>query len=226
MAEPIVQAKAIVVQTQEEERYRLAHLLQSGPAQLLANAALEIETCLQLMNEQPDTARAGLTALLLELRQGLGDVRELITELQPPLLSELGLTASLRKYVDALNKQNGLRIQLTGWDALTKRLPATMEVAVFRIVQEALENVRDHARATHATVTLEAEPEQLRVTIADDGQGFDATRGVTNGRRLGLVAMRDRAEALGGNLHIFTEPGRGVRVVLIAPLHTSLTARH
>src|SRR5512140_3575247 len=93
-------SKAVVVQTQEEERYRLARALQNGPAQLFANAALEIETSLRLMEEQPDAARAGLLALIAELRQGLGEVRDLIAELQPPLLGEFGLGISLRKYIE------------------------------------------------------------------------------------------------------------------------------
>jgi two-component system, NarL family, sensor histidine kinase DegS len=223
MTDPNVQAKAIAVQTQEEERYRIAHLLQSGPAQILANAALEIETCLKLMNDQPDTAREGLSSLLLELRQGLKDLRGLITDLQPPLLNELGLAAGLVKYVEAFTKHTGIVVELHGWEALTLRLPTTVEVSLFRIIQEALDNVREHARTSHAQVTLELGSDQLIVTIVDNGQGFDRPHNMTPGRRLGLVTMRDRAEVLGGNLQIFTEPGHGVRVVLTAPTRTSIS---
>ncbi len=220
MTDSAVLAKAIVVQTQEEERYRLARLIQAGPAQLLANAILEIDTYLQLMDEQPATARIGLTALLMELKQGLDDVRGLIAELQPPLLDELGLAPSLKKYTDDFSKQTGIAIQLVGWELLTERLPATMEVAIFRIVQEALENIRKHAHATHAELKFEPNPNQLVLVITDDGKGFELGQGIIPGRRLGLVAMRDRAELLGGNLQIFTEPGHGVRVVLTAPMRT------
>ncbi|MDE3088430.1 MAG: sensor histidine kinase [Chloroflexota bacterium] len=221
MGDSATVSQAMVVQTQEEERYRLARTLQEGPGQLLANAALEIETCLRLMNDQPDAAREGLTALLTELRQGYGHVRDLIAELQPPLIAELGLSASLQQYTEAFARRTGIRVGLRGWDALVERFPATIEMAIFRIVQEALDNVREHARAKQAQVALELTQDQLTVTISDNGAGFDPSRPITAERRLGLVAMRDRAELLGGNLQVFSEPGHGVRVVLTAPVRKS-----
>jgi len=221
MADSTTLTKALLIQTQEEEHYRLARWLQTGPAQLLANAALEVETCLRLMDAEPQTARQGLTALLRELRLGLSDLRAIIAELQPPLLDELGLVASLNRYAENLAQQTGLDVQLSGWDALAERLPATMEAAIFRVVQEALDNVRAHARASHAQVRLEYTAAQLSVTISDNGRGFDRSRGVVPGRRLGLVAMRDRAELLNGTCQIFSEPGKGVRVVLTVPLLTT-----
>jgi DNA-binding NarL/FixJ family response regulator len=217
MDDPTIQAKAISVQTQEEERYRLANLLQASLAQLLSNATLEIETCLQLMDADPKTARDGLTTLLHEIRHGLTDVHMWIRELQPPLLKELGLVPSLRRYADDFSKQTGIALTLTGWAALTERIPETLEIALFRIIQEALDNVREHAHASQAEVKLDLTPEELVVTIADNGQGFDVSQGIVPGRRLGLVAMRDRADLLAGSLQIFSEPGRGARVVLTAP---------
>ncbi len=219
MAESTMLAKAVVVQTQEEERYRLARMLQEGPGQLLANAALEIETCLRLMDDQPDAARAGLTALLDELRQGLIRVRDLVAELSPPLLNELGLAPSLQKYAEEFTRRTDIRVVLRGWEALAERYPLTMEMAIFRVIQEALDNVREHARANQVQVELESNPDRFTVTIADNGTGFDPSRPVAPSRRLGMVAMRDRAELLGGNLQVFSEPGHGVRVVLTAPTH-------
>jgi two-component system, NarL family, sensor histidine kinase DegS len=219
MAESTMLARAVVVQIQEEERYRLARMLQEGPGQLLANAALEIETCLHLMNDQPDAARDGLTALLDELRQGLTSVRVLVAELSPPLLNELGLASSLEKYAEEFSRRTGIRVALRGWETFTQRYPLTMEMAIFRVIQEALDNVREHARATQAQVELEFTPDRFTVTIADNGTGFDPSQPVAPNRRLGLVAMRDRAELLDGNLQVFSEPAHGVRVVLAAPTH-------
>ena len=218
-------ATAVVVQTQEEERYRLARSLQDGPGQLLANAALEIETCLQLMDDQPAAARDGLTVLLDELRLGLANVRELVAELQPSLLNEFGLQASLQKYAETFSKRNGIRVGLRGWDALTERFPPTMELAIFRIVQEALDNVREHSHADKVDASLELGQDRLTVTVSDNGSGFDATQSIAPGRRLGLVAMHDRADLLGGNLQVFSEPGHGVRVVLTAPYRKSYATR-
>ncbi|MBM3127067.1 MAG: sensor histidine kinase [Chloroflexi bacterium] len=217
MADSITLSRALLVQAQEEERRRIARRLHDGPAHLLANAALEIETCLRLMQTQPHLAREGLTALAQELGAGADDLRGIIAELQPPLLDELGLRASVKQYVENFARQNKLTIHLSGWDALSQRLPATMETAIFRVIQEALDNVRAHARASRVQVRVERTPEQIRVTIGDDGKGFDRSRGAPTGRRLGLLAMRDRAESLNGELQIFSEPGKGVQVVLTVP---------
>lgn len=208
----------MIVQAQEEERYRLANYLQQGPAQLFANAAVEIETFLRLLDSEPESARAGLLSLSAELRQALANIRDMIAELQPPLLVELGLEASLQRYTMEFSRRAGITTTLVGWQSLTERLPATMEIAIFRIIQEALENIRTHAHATAAEVRLDSRHELLTLTIADNGQGFCANGGLANKRRLGLVAMSDRAELLGAQLQIFSQPARGVRVVLTVPL--------
>lgn len=213
-------SNAVIVQSQKEERHRIARALQSGPAQVLANAALEIEACLRLMNDQPDTARAGLNALLTELREGLSAVRVLIAELQPPLLGELGLEASVQKYAADFSKRTGIAVTLVGWDLQSHRLPPTMETAIFRIVQEALGNVEEHAVATQVQIDMERSSERLSITIADNGQGFVANlSALSSERRLGIVAMRDHAEWLGGQLQVYSDPGRGARVVVSVPLH-------
>lgn len=217
MSHPTAQAKAIVVQTQEEERLRLARLLQAGPAQLLANTTFEIDTCLRLIDTQPQTAREGLQSLLVELQQGLGDVRDLIASLQPPLLEEMGLGASLSKFVKKFAAQTGITVEMIGWEQLTERLPATVELSIYRIAQEAMENIRRHSHASHAQIEYQRQSNQLVVTISDNGQGF-APQSLAPGRRWGLVMMQDRAELLEGNLQIFSEPGHGVRVILTAPL--------
>ena len=222
MSDPRVQAQALIVQAQEEERYRLARLLHEGPAQLLANTTVEIESYLRLMDVHPQAAREGLQSLLIELQKGLGSVRELIAGLQPPLLAEMGLVAGLQKYAETFSKQTGIAVELKGWEQLTERLPATAELAIFRIIQEAVENIREHAQAHRAQIVLEVQPTQLIITIADDGKGFVASDTPAS-RRLGFVAMRDRAELLGGNLQVFSDPGRGVRVVLTAPLQIRRT---
>ncbi len=218
MTNPTAQAKAIVVQTQEEERYRLARMLQAGPAQLLANATFEIETCLRLIDTQPQTAREGLDSLKRELAQGLDELRDLISNLQPPLLEEMGLVAGLHKYITKFSDQTAIPVDLIGWERLTERLPATVELSIFRIVQEALENIRHHSQASHAQVEFAFQNSNLTIVIADNGKGF-APQSLAPGRRWGLVMMQDRAELLEGNLQIFSEPGHGVRVILTAPLH-------
>ena len=218
MTSPENRGKAVAAQTMEEERYRLARSLQGGTAHLLANAALEIENCLGLLDTRPESARQGLGLLARELRQGLGDLRELIAELQPPLLDELGLSPSIKKYTDEFARRTRIKVHLRGWRALTVRLPSTVEIALFRIIQEALENVRQHSQATRVELVLVLARDHFQITINDNGTGFDSARGVQPRRRLGLAAMRDRAESIGGTIHVYSKPGHGVRVMLLAPL--------
>ncbi len=212
-------SSAIVVQTQEEERYRLARALHNGPGQLLANAALEIETVLRLLDDDPAAARQGLRALLAELQEGFHDVRRMVHKLQPPLLNDLGLRASLEKTVAEFSARTGIAATLNGWEHLTDRLPASVETAIFRIAHEALENVAEHSGASRVQLTLTATANAFHLEIEDNGKGFDPRAyGKTNGeRRLGLLAMNDRAEFLGGDFRIYSEPGYGTRLVLEVP---------
>jgi two-component system sensor histidine kinase DegS len=213
---------ALIIQTQEEERYRLARRLVNGPAQLLANAVFEIEHCIPLLDSEPQVARTGLQALLDELKQGLDDFRDLVADLQPPLLAELGLAKSIERYVERFGQRYAITLRLAGWETLPRRLPSTLETAIFRIIQEALNNVRLHSGASIVEIQAALDDQQILITISDNGRGFilpDDTP-LNHHRQLGLVGMRDRAQAVGGQLQIFTEPRHGVRVVVRLPYQT------
>lgn len=211
----------IFFQLQEEERYRLAHALMDGPGQILANALVELENSLRLVHDDPVAAVAGISALRNEIRTGLSQLRTFVAELQPPLLDELGLGACLKEYVQAFGAKNGVRVECVGCDTMGDRLPSTIEIAVFRIVQEALANVRAHSGATHVRVKMERVADLVRLEVRDNGRGFVTTEeAVINRRQLGLVGMYDRAKLIGGQLQIFSEPHKGTRVVLTVPYHS------
>jgi signal transduction histidine kinase len=211
---------SIFFQLQEEERYRLARALMDGPGQILANALFELEHSLPLIESDPAAAHFGIYALRSEIRTGLAQLKMFVAELQPPLLAEMGLGPSLGHYVNNFGAQNGLASDCRGCDALAGRLPTTIETTLFRIVQEALDNVRDHAQATKVQVELEVINDQLRLVIEDNGKGFLPRNETSPKRRqLGLVAMRDRAALVGGQLQIFSESGHGTRVVVTVPYH-------
>ncbi len=206
-------------QLQEEERYKLARALMSGPGQLLANALVELEHALALLDAKPEAARAGLTSLCQEVRVGLADLKSYVAELQPPLLEEMGLGPSLRQYTVSFGTRNGIAVECVGCDSLGERLPNTIEIVIFRIVQEALANVLEHSGATQVRVQVERFAKQLQVQVEDNGRGFQNGPGGPRHRQLGLLAMRDRAQMLGGQLQIFSEPGKGLRVVVTVPYH-------
>lgn len=215
---------SIFLQLQEEERQRLAHALMNGPGQILANALMEIEYSLPLLEKNPQVAISGLNALRDELRGGLAQLKNYVAELQPPLLEEMGLGASIAQYLENFGARTGLDVDCNDCEHFRERYPMTIEIALFRILQEALANVQTHAQATRLTVHLARWSERIQMTIQDNGRGFAPhTNMMPKKRQLGLISMRDRAELLGGQLQLFSESGQGVRVVVTIPYHGQIS---
>jgi len=206
-----------LIRSQEEERRHIAEQLRAGPGQLLANAALELEYAVPLVESQPAEVCAGLAELKNELRTGLIQLRQLIAELEPPpLLEELGLAASLTRYLESYQAQTGLQVHLD--IDLPADLPDTMAITIFRILQEALTNIRKHANATRVCISGQTQDEVLVLTVEDDGCGFDnALLGHTPRRHPGLIRMHDRAALLHGRLQITSQAGRGTQIKLTIP---------
>lgn len=206
-----------IIQSQEEERSRLARELEEGVGQLLANAVFELASCRYLLNTQNPAVDEGLVALQAELEQGLSNLRQLIADLDPPaILGNFGLVAGLRRYLEGFETRTGIQSAMD-IRAITERLPATVEIAIFRIVQEALENVRRHAQASHVKLEIYEEKDFLVFSITDDGTGLQPERVGSRGRSLGLVSMHDRAELLQGKLRMRSDAQQGTQVILSIP---------
>lgn len=183
-------------------------------AQLLANAAVELAACRLLLPGEPRAVEKGLASLENELRAGLEALRWLMSDLQtPPLLQELGLAATLTRYAQRFAECYGIRLSVSS-PANLPRLPGTVELAVFRIIQEGLRNVAQHARASHVQITLARQDHGLVVEISDDGRGFAPTDLVDAN---GLIDMQEWAELLHGRLLITSAPGQGTRLTLRVP---------
>ena len=201
---------------QEVERQALARELHDQVGQNLT--ALNINLNIFRTQLPPGAAQLldqRLADSLALLRETTARTREVMVELHPPLLDEYGLITALRAHVDRLTQRLNLAIAVTG-DEPAPRLPAPVEMALFRIAQEALNNIAKHARATRASLTLESFPAGIGLTIADDGVGFDpsARRQPDGHSGWGLITMRERAEAAGGRLQVETRPGQGTRIVV------------
>lgn len=208
------------MQLQEEERQRLARSLMQGPGQVLANALMEIEYSLPLLEKNPQVAIGGLNALRDELRDGLTQLKNYVAELQPPLLEEMGLGPSVSQYIRQFSERTGIGSECQGCEQFQERYPKTIELTLFRILQEALTNVETHAHASHVNVELTKQANQVRMAIQDDGRGFaPLSSALPKKRQLGLIVMRDRAEFLGGQMQLFSEKGRGVRLIVTIPYH-------
>ncbi|HET9222521.1 MAG TPA: histidine kinase, partial [Roseiflexaceae bacterium] len=162
---------ANIIQAQEKERLRISLQLHDGPAQSMSNLVLRAEICQRLLDRDLDQARAELSGLKTAINTTLQDTRRFIFDLRPMILDDLGLVPTLRRYVQQFSEKNNLEVNLMV-QSIDSRLPTHYEVAIFRFIQEALNNVAKHANATQARVLLEASSGSIHVSVEDDGSGF------------------------------------------------------
>jgi signal transduction histidine kinase len=195
-----------------EERNRLARELHDSVSQKLFGLVLSAESAATLLDRDGEEARAELERLRGLAQEAMEELRSLVFELRPPNLESEGLAAALRKHVDVLRRvyRREIRVEVTGRPARAPEL----EREVFRIAQEALQNALRHADAARLEVDLEAVDGRLRLTVRDDGVGFDPQASGIRSRRLGLTSMEERAEAIGGTLAIESRVGEGTTVRL------------
>lgn len=206
-----------LIDAQEAERKRLARELHDQIGQALT----AIQISLQTARSKPD----GGTASILEdcltiIDESLGLVHDLSLDLRPSLLDDLGLGAALRWYVERATSRADLNARLSV-DAIGSRFSSEMETACFRIAQESLTNVVRHAAARTVSITLVHEDNCLKLTVKDDGVGFDvheAMERMGSNTSLGLQGMRERAAALGGILEIKSSPKSGTEIAAKFPL--------
>jgi signal transduction histidine kinase len=200
-----------VVAAQELERKRLARELHDETGQALTSMLLGLKTVEDA--DDPADVRAA-AAELRELVVGtLQDVRRLAVELRPKALDDFGLEAALERLADTFREQTGIGVEV---EARTgDRLPAEIETALYRIVQEALTNVVKHAHARHVSIVVTRKDGGVAALIEDDGRGFDPG---TDDDGLGLVGMRERVSLLGGRLAVESAAGSGTTVVAEVPL--------
>jgi len=206
--------------SQEEERKRISRDLHDETAQDLVGLMQRIDLCRLQAGENPQLIPA-LDELADLTSNTLLGVRRMSHALRPLILEDLGLVAALQTITEDLGRQlTDARIscQVIGDE---RRLPPETELTAFRIVQEALTNVRKHARyASWVYVTVQFQPDLLQVSVEDDGPGFRLTQSDvrSNSDHLGLLGMKERAELLGGMLDIHSQPRQGTRVTLTLPL--------
>jgi two-component system sensor histidine kinase DegS len=207
-----------IIRAQEEERRRLARDMHDGPAQMLANVMLRAEICERLLEVDLSQVRGELRSLKEVVRGSLKDIRKVIFDLRPMALDDLGLVPALKRYVSELRDQRSFPIEFTV-QGLERRMPSGVEVAGFRIVQEALNNVMKHASAAKVEVKVEFGKDALIIAVVDDGQGFAVDEALTErGDHFGLLSMRERVELLEGTCEIESAPGRGASIKVRLPL--------
>lgn len=198
------------------ERNRLARELHDAVAQKLFSLRLTAQAAVALATRDPERVPAELAQVERLAADALGELRSVILELRPADLEEDGLTTSLRKHVEMLNRVYDARLTFHGdGDLGDIGLSEERELTLFRIAQEAVHNALRHAHARDVALRLCREGSLVSLTIADDGTGFDIAAAGRDG--LGLTSMRDRAEEVGGALTVESAPGTGTVVKVEVP---------
>jgi two-component system NarL family sensor kinase len=198
-----------------EERARLAREIHDTLAQSLTAIALHLEGGLHQLERSPTEARERLERALATCRASLEEARRSVLNLRTVPLAERPLPAALAALGRAFTSETGIRVRMRVADGDCTGLPLRTEGELYRIAQEALANVRRHAKASEVIVTLQADARGVRLTVRDDGVGF--TPGAARDGRYGLLGMRERAALLGGRLRIASRPGQGTTIRATVP---------
>lgn len=217
-----------IIMAQEEERRRIAREIHDGLAQSMAHLVLRSEISERMLaRKEYDLVKQELNDLKGQVRSGLEEVRKIIFNLRPMMLDDLGLIPTLRKLVQDFEERTKIR---TEYEASGKeaRLPSGMEVAIYRLVQEAFNNVYKHAQATFVSLHVMIGHDQVTVMVYDNGVGFDhelVEAKMGKGTHFGLVGMKERIELLDGELKIESSRGNGTRITMKIPVGDKRTDR-
>jgi signal transduction histidine kinase len=207
------------VTVQERERQRISQDLHDGLNQLLVGALLELKSGRErLSHEDLKAAESSFQQVGEILHHVEGELRQTIHDLRPPVLDALGLVPSLSRYAEQFTSHAGIECEVISTGDSFRLVP-DVEIGLYRIMQEALQNVSVHSGAQRVIVAVNFEPDVLTLFISDNGRGFDLAVFERNGNgHFGLLGMRERAESFGGKLVIKTEVGRGTQVGVWIPI--------
>lgn len=212
------EASRMIIETQEQERKRVARELHDETTQDLASLAIRTELLRSKLHD-PLLVQA-VAELQEEIERTLTEMRRITYDLRPSMLDDLGLAAAIHWYVQHRVDSEQVQVDLQV-DELP-RYDSSLETAVFRIIQEAVSNAVKYAQMHHLEIHVHEQPsgKQLQVLISDDGVGFDpsSVRTEASGRGLGLYGMRERAETIGAHLEIQSSPGNGTKILLVVPI--------
>ena len=206
-----------IIKAQEDERLRVSREIHDGPAQEMANLIYQASICERLVDTRPEEAKAGLQELRRQIRTCLADVRQIIFDMRPMSLDDLGLVPALRQLVSKLEERKVLKtdFQVNGKE---RALEKHVEVTLFRIIQEGLNNIHRHAGVSEGRLRLLFSPDNLSILISDEGRGFDMEEteemrknGTGNGH-FGILGMEERAKLIGASLNVISHPGEGTKI--------------
>ncbi|SDC37919.1 two-component system, NarL family, sensor histidine kinase DegS [Pelagirhabdus alkalitolerans] len=205
-----------IIEAQEEERRRISREIHDGPAQMLANILLRADLVDRTFRERSrKEAMEEMKSMRQMVRSSLYEVRRIIYDLRPMALDDLGLLPTIRKYLSNVEDYHKISIELSERGEFTS-LQSKYEVALFRLIQESVQNAMKHAKPSLVQVKIEIKSNQVTVVICDNGIGFDLEQ--KKDKSFGLIGMRERVEMLDGELKIDSKLGKGTTIYIKIPL--------
>ena len=209
-----------IIRSTELERQKIAREIHDGPAQAIANIIFRLDIVHKTMAQKPEAVPDEM-AKVKEIAQGaLNEIRHFIFDLRPMTLQDLGLTATLKKIIQTNSTMTETKIDLL-IEGDERSLDPAVELAIFRIAQESLNNIKKHAKADHAWVHLRYLEDRVILIVEDDGSGFDLKarkeKSIDQYQSFGLLGMQERADDVMGTLQIASQPLRGTKIIFTVP---------
>lgn len=209
-----------IIKAQEQERQRVSREIHDGPAQTMANIVLKAELCERLIDLDIAKAKEQLNLLKSIVRDSLKDIRRIIYDLMPMSLDDLGLIPTIQRLILNFEKESNINVDfLVNSKGEVKE--SIIQLTIFRIIQEALNNIKKHSKATSVTIRLDIGLEKIYVMIIDNGIGFDVNEKVDSLNTqsgFGLYSIRERVDLLKGKININSEVGKGTKINVVIPL--------
>ena len=209
-----------LINAQETERQMISYELHDRVAQDLSVSKIE---CDMLLKHQPGLqshVKERLLAISNSLQGAIGSVREISYDLRPPVLADMGIAEALKIYCEEFSKKNGVKIDFQSAGLHLFKLDSNIEIHLYRLVQEGLNNIRKHADATQVNIMLMGASPNIILSIEDNGKGFDVkTRelGLANEKRMGLQNMKQRVNLFQGQMTIQSRPMQGTKILIKIP---------
>lgn len=218
---------ARIIKAQEDERHRISRELHDGPAQDLANLIFQTAICEKLVDRDPEEAKRNIQELRRGIRECISGVRQVIFDMRPMALDDQGLAPAIHQLCGNM-ADRGLVAADYDWEGEEYALPKHVEIAVFRIVQEALNNVAHHSGVKAAKVRVHFTPAAVNILVEDRGRGFDPNAlaeekpseeegDEEQQGHFGILSMRERAKLVGAEIRILSAPGKGTKIHLRIP---------
>jgi two-component system sensor histidine kinase DegS len=215
----VVRGSSAIIRSQELERQRIAREIHDGPAQAIANVVLRMDILGKIYEKDPSKVR-GEIARMKEIAQGaLDEIRGFIFDLRPMTLQDLGLIATIKRIVSSLKELSKIDVRLVV-EGEERPLVQLVSLAVFRIAQEAMNNIKKSSQCNVAWVHLKWFDDRVVLIVEDDGVGFDVNEPSNSEKKyvsFGLLGMQERADDINAELEVISSPGKGTKVVLMVP---------